>query len=200
MSGLEVVGLVLGIVPLVISTVKHFNTAASYWKLLANTNHANSEYRKIWNEIENERLLYHQQLRKLLMPLIHTGIFSKDELEEFVLDPRNDFKQSLFVDLALKQRLGATHERYLDITTEIQILSARLLQWLPPEIAVAPQAGQVDVGHQNLIRLYPKLTTSGHYEAPSDEQCIPVGGWKATSPARKSQVRLLERPADGGSA
>lgn len=146
MSGIEVVGIILGVVPLIISTIQHFDKAASYWGPLATSD---TGYNNIWNEVENEKLLYHQQLRKLLTPLVGSGILKSNELEALVLDPERDLTNGAHMDDAIKQRLGATYKRYLEVITEVQVLSGRLLKWLPPEIAEAPQPGQIDVSNVN---------------------------------------------------
>lgn len=125
MSGLEVVGVVLGALPLIISGFEHGQSLAKKWNLLANFN---TENRKVWNDVKDEELMFRLQLQTLLAPLVRDGDLTKDKLETLLLDPKSDAWREADVDAALKRRLGESYDRYLGNVEEIQALAWRLLQ------------------------------------------------------------------------
>jgi hypothetical protein len=125
MSGLEVVGVVLGALPLIISAFEHGQSVAKKWNLLANFN---SENLKVWNDVKDEELMFRLQLQTLLAPLVHHGDLTKDKLETLLLSPKSDAWKDADLDTALKRRLGESYDRYLGNVEEIQLLTWQLLQ------------------------------------------------------------------------
>lgn len=125
MSGLEVVGVVLGALPLIISAFEHAQSLARKWDLLTNFN---SENLKIWNDVKDEELMFRLQLQTLLAPLVRDGDLTKDRLETLMLSPRSDAWREADLDAALRKRLGEAHDRYFGNVEEIQVLAWRLLE------------------------------------------------------------------------
>ena len=125
MSGLEVVGIVLGALPLIISAFEHGQSLAKKWNLLANFN---SENLKVWNDVKDEELMYRLQLQTLLAPLIRDGDMTRDRLDILLLNPRGDVWKDADLDAALRKRLGEAYDRYMGNVEEIQALAWRLLE------------------------------------------------------------------------
>lgn len=125
MSGIEVVGIVLGALPLIISAFEHSQSLAKKLNLLANFN---SEHLKFWNDIKDEELMYRLQLQTLLAPLVRDGDLTKDRLETLILSPRSDDWREADLDAAMRSRLGEAHDRYFENVGEIQALAWRLLE------------------------------------------------------------------------
>lgn len=136
MSGLEVVGVVLGALPLIISAFEHSQSLAKKWNLLANFN---SENLKVWNDVKDEELMYRLQLQTLLAPLVRDGDMTKDRLETLLLSPRSDVWKDADLDAALKRRLGEAYDRYMGNVEEIQELAWRLLEPLARSSAFKAQ-------------------------------------------------------------
>jgi len=136
MSGLEVVGVVLGALPLIISAFEHGQSLAKKWNLLANFNLENL---KVWNDVKDEELMYRLQLQTLLAPLIRDGDMTKDRLEILLLSPRSDVWKDADLDAALRKRLGEAYDRYMGNVEEIQALAWRLLEPLARSSAFRAQ-------------------------------------------------------------
>jgi hypothetical protein len=136
MSGLEVVGVVLGALPLIVSAFEHGQSLANKWGLLANFN---SENLKVWNDVKDEELMYRLQLQTLLAPLVRDGDLTKDRLETLLLNPECGAWRESDLNNALRKRLGEAYERYLGNVEEIQALSWRLLEPLARSSAFKAQ-------------------------------------------------------------
>lgn len=136
MSGLEVVGVVLGALPLIISAFEHGQSLAKKWNLVANFN---SENLKVWNDVKDEELMYRLQLQTLLAPLVRDGDMTKDRLETLLLSPRSDVWKDADLDAALRKRLGEAYDRYMGNVEEIQALAWRLLEPLARSSAFRAQ-------------------------------------------------------------
>lgn len=136
MSGIEVVGVVLGALPLIISAFEHAQSFAKKWDLLANFN---SENLKVWNDIKDEELMYRLQLQTLLAPLVRDGDLTKNRLESLLLSPQSDAWREADLDTALRQRLGEAYDRYFGNIEEIQVLAWQLLEPLTRSSAFRTQ-------------------------------------------------------------
>jgi hypothetical protein len=136
MSGLEVVGVVLGALPLIISAFEHAQSLAKKWNLLTNFN---SEHLKVWNDVKDEELMYRLQLQTLLVPLVLDGDLTKDRLETLLLSPQSNQWREADLDAALRKRLGEAYDRYLGNVEEIQALAWRLLEPLTRSAAFRTQ-------------------------------------------------------------
>jgi hypothetical protein len=136
MSGLEVVGVVLGALPLIISAFEHAQSLAKKWNLLTNFN---SEHLKVWNDVKDEELMYRLQLQTLLAPLVLDGDLTKDRLETLLLSPQSNEWREADLDAALRKRLGEAYDRYLGNVEEIQALTWRLLEPLTRSAAFRTQ-------------------------------------------------------------
>jgi hypothetical protein len=136
MSGLEVVGVVLGALPLIISAFEHAQSLAKKWNLLTNFN---SEHLKVWNDVKDEELMYRLQLQTLLVPLVRDGDLTKDRLETLLLSPQSNEWREADLDAALRKRLGEAYDRYLGNVEEIQALAWRLLEPLTRSTAFRTQ-------------------------------------------------------------
>jgi len=125
MSGIEVVGIVLGALPLIISAFEYSQSLAKKLNLLANFQ---EQHLKVWNDIKDEELMYRLQLQTLLAPLVRDGDLTKDRLETLLLNPQSDLWREADLEIALKGRLGEAHDRYFSNVEEIQALAWRLLE------------------------------------------------------------------------
>lgn len=125
MSGLAVVGIVLGALPLIISAFEHAQSLAKKWNLL---NNFNAEHLKVWNDVKDEELMYRLQLQTLLSPLVRNGDLAEDRLETLLSNPQSDAWKEPDLDTALKKRLGEAHDRYFGNVEDIQVLAWRLLE------------------------------------------------------------------------
>lgn len=129
MSGVEVVGILLGAFPLAISALEHWRDCAEVMGLWANIK---EEYRKTMGEVKDNQLAFRYNLKLLLVPLVNDEILANDDLESLLADPGGPATKwkDHDVDAALAARLAETYERYLEIIDDIQTAMAKLLKVL----------------------------------------------------------------------
>lgn len=148
MSGIEVVGIVLAVFPLIISALEHKRGIAIRWNKLAKFN---ARYGKAWDNLRDEELILRLHLQRLLLPLVAEGTLPEGELEACMLDPGGPLWKSGDVDKALKGRLGETYERYVDVLAELQDLAWEVLRPLVQNPAFENWLNEVSTANQPSI-------------------------------------------------
>ncbi|KAK4932548.1 hypothetical protein LTR49_000972 [Elasticomyces elasticus] len=124
MSGVEVVGLVLGAFPLAISALEHYRDSCRVLNCLANFE---QEYRKTLNDVKDEYLLYVLNLKVLLLPLVNGNELGEDDLTLLLTDATHEKWKNDDVEVALRERLDVAHGRFLEIAKDLQHLVWELL-------------------------------------------------------------------------
>ena len=143
MSGLEVVGLLLGTFPLIISALEHYENMHRAIGLLTRFE---SEYRKTVDDVKDEQLLLRLSLEELLLPLTKGVSLESGDLEALISDPTGPGWKDEDVVGALKERLGTTYERFMEIASSLHALTSRLLGTLisdKPELQAKLRAKMV---------------------------------------------------------
>jgi hypothetical protein len=140
MSGFEIVGVVLGALPLIITAFENLHSFADKLNLLTNFN---SEHREVWNKVKDEETMYRMQLRILLTPLVRDGDLTQAQLETLLSNPNSDAWREAALGTALKKRLGESYDRYLSNVEEIQNLAWRLMQPLAQRSAFKKRTDDV---------------------------------------------------------
>jgi len=106
MSGFEVVGVVLGSLPLIISALEHYAegiaTAKRFWRYKAGM-------KSLILQINTERGIFINTLEQLL-----TGIVRNDRMADLLSKPGGDTWRDSEVDPKLKERLRGAHSIYID--------------------------------------------------------------------------------------
>ena len=117
MSGIEALGLLLGAFPLCVSAMEHYEetrrVAGTFMKI-------RRAHRRDLGKIKDCRLLFKLNLKELLLPLLNEDIIDKIEYELLLLHPGGPAWKNDHVDLALRERLGECHDRYLEILAEMR--------------------------------------------------------------------------------
>lgn len=124
MSGLEVVALVFGVFPLVISALEHYE---DLHKATARIFHFEAEYRKTLDDIKDEQLFFRLVLEQLLLPLCADDKYGEDELEKLLVDPAGDVLDRDEVLEVVKARLGRIYDRFIEISAGLHSAISRLL-------------------------------------------------------------------------
>lgn len=132
MSGVEVLGLVLGGLPLLISAFEHFRDLrnAKDWIFKFE-----EKYGKSLNDVKDEQIMFELHMRKLLLPLVRADVLDADELHELMLNPGGKGWQEKEVEGALKTRLGNVYERYMEVLSELPGILHKLLMTLGFKLA-----------------------------------------------------------------
>lgn len=112
MSGLEIVGLLLGIFPLIISGLEHWRDVAKvggfFWRV-------RKEYTKCRSDVQFHEILYKRNLKELLLPIVNDA----DEVARLVGDPGGKDWSSKALQERLEGRLQESYGLYMEIIREM---------------------------------------------------------------------------------
>ena len=110
-------GLLLGVFPLCVSAMEYYEetrrVAGTFMKI-------RRAHRRDLGKIKDCQLLFKLSLKELLLPLLNDEVIDNMEYELLLLHPGGPAWKNGHVDLALKERLGECHDRYLEILTEMK--------------------------------------------------------------------------------
>lgn len=118
MSGFEVVGVVLGTIPLVISALEHLQgglSAIGRWRSYKN------ELRSLDRTLKNENAIFTNTCRILL-----SGVVDRTEYEELVRDPFGKLWSSAKIKDQIALRLGTDLERFKDTVLDMDVAISAL--------------------------------------------------------------------------
>lgn len=113
MSGLEVAGLVLGAFPIAIEILDRYKEVArrlGFWYKIA------AEHKKCDSQLKYHKLLYENNLKRLLLPL--TGLEDK-QIDKLLQNPAGSCWSETRTAECLEKRLGSSYEVYLQCMDEI---------------------------------------------------------------------------------
>ncbi|USP81802.1 hypothetical protein yc1106_09076 [Curvularia clavata] len=119
MSGLEVAGIVLGAFPLLISGIEHWRDVAKvggfYWRI-------RKEYTKCQRDIQFHEIIYKNNLRELLLPLIQDA----NEVTKLIADPCGERWGDAALQQRLESRLNESYQSYQNTMTEMNEIAEEL--------------------------------------------------------------------------
>ena len=113
MSGVEVVGLLLGVFPLLISALEHYRQGAEiledWWQI-------KKEYKKCKNEIKVHELAFESNMERFLLPLI----VDDDDVDTLMAEPGGPAWTDPALEETLKRRLPKSYDLFLDTVSYIK--------------------------------------------------------------------------------
>ncbi|CAN9091712.1 unnamed protein product [Alternaria alternata] len=119
MSGLEVAGIVLGTFPLLVSGIEHWRDVAKvggfYWRI-------RKEYTKCQRDIQFHEIIYKNNLRELLLPLIQDA----EEVAKLIADPCGKRWGDAALQQRLESRLNESYQSYQNTMTEMNEIAEEL--------------------------------------------------------------------------
>ena len=125
MSGVEIVGVLLGAFPLCIAAMEHYEdtrkVAGTFFKI-------RRAHRKDLGKVKDCRLMFRLNLKELLIPLLADETVNQLEYEVLLANPGGPAWRDHHVDIALAERLGECHGRYIEILQEMQDTMALLCE------------------------------------------------------------------------
>lgn len=133
MSGIEVVGIVLGALPLAISLLR------SYEELAAAKNRLFSfeeMYRKVLRDLGHEQLIYRSIIQTLIRPLVNDEMIHEDDLDRIVNDITDESWADQDIKDALRQRLGDFYTSFVEVVEDTEQQCMQLLKSLGFDKAV----------------------------------------------------------------
>lgn len=117
MSGIEIVGVILGAVPLVISAMEHYEETK---KAVGTFHKIRRQHRKDLGKLKDCQLKFKLNMKELLLPLLAEETVTRVEYERLLASPGGDGWREENVDEGLVQRLGECHERYMEILQDME--------------------------------------------------------------------------------
>ena len=128
MSGVEaIIGLVLGAIPLAISTCEHWRGIAEKYGRLSSFE---KQYRKIYEDLKDEQVIFRLLVEKLVRPLVDVEVIQEADLERIISDGKDPLWADEDVSHAIKERLGGTYDRFLRVMDDTNRLCMSLLRSL----------------------------------------------------------------------
>lgn len=127
MSGLEIAGVVLGVIPLFVSAIEHYEDGIRPFKTLklAVYRQELSNYR---TKLSLEYGLYTNTLEELL-----ANIVPEDEASSMITQGYSPVWKQLDLEHKLKRRLGNAHTTYLMVMRQMQDVMAKIASLLDIE-------------------------------------------------------------------
>lgn len=117
MSGLEIVGVILGAFPLAISAMEHYEeskkVAGTFFKI-------RRAHRKDFGRTKDCQLKFRLNMKELLLPLLEDDVVTRIEYEQLIANPGGPGWQEDHVEESLADRLGDCYERYIEILKEME--------------------------------------------------------------------------------
>lgn len=117
MSGIEVVGLLVGMFPLVISAMEHYEdvkkSATVWWRIMR-------EHRRDYYKLKYCQLAFSCQLELLLYPLLQDEVVDQRDYETLLAKAGGDSWLESRIDNELKVRLGERHATYIEVLEQLR--------------------------------------------------------------------------------
>ncbi|OCK80067.1 hypothetical protein K432DRAFT_453695 [Lepidopterella palustris CBS 459.81] len=130
MSGFEVVGVLLGSFPLIISALEHWRESAD---VVENWFQIKQKYKKCRREMRIQEEFFRQNIEHYLLPLV----VDEDELDVLISEPCGPRWKDPALEMRLRSRLPKAYDLYLETIEEL----AAVMQKLKEELG----AGKLDV-------------------------------------------------------
>lgn len=111
------IGLILNIVPLLVSTVEHWKDGTEPLGRFVNFD---NEYRKFYEDLKDEQLVLRLHLKKLLRPLVKEGLLLNNDIDLLLSNVQLEEWRQPAVNAALEKRLGEACERYIEALRSMQ--------------------------------------------------------------------------------
>ncbi|KAK5164620.1 uncharacterized protein LTR77_009826 [Saxophila tyrrhenica] len=125
MSGVEIVGVLLGALPLCISALEHHEQTRKVAGTFVKIRRA---HKKDLGKVKDCELWFRLNLKELLIPLLRDDVVDRIEYERLLANPGSSDWGVEHVDTALEDRLGDCHQRYIEILQEMQETTAALCE------------------------------------------------------------------------
>ena len=132
MSGFEVAGAVLGAFPLVLCALEKYLELATRLGLFYKIR---LEYKKWRDDLEFHQLVFTRHLRQLLLPLV----VDDDKIRELLSSPGSDSWKDQSISLLLENRLGNSHQLYLEYISGIERVMGDINQELSSDSKVVQE-------------------------------------------------------------
>jgi hypothetical protein len=125
MSGIEIVGIVLGALPLAISLFQSYEELAAAKNRLRDFEKL---YRNVLRDLEHEELLFRLIIETLVRPLVNDEMIDKDDLDRIINNTDDSSWADQDISEALRQRLGDVHMPFVQVVEDTKQQCMQLLK------------------------------------------------------------------------
>jgi hypothetical protein len=125
MSGIEVVGIVLGALPLAISLFRSYEDLAAAKNRLRDFEKL---YRNVLRDLEHEELIFRLIIETLVRPLVNDEMIEKDDLDRIINNTDDSSWAEQNISEALRQRLGDVHMPFVQVVEDTKQQCMQLLK------------------------------------------------------------------------
>jgi hypothetical protein len=125
MSGIEVVGIVLGALPLAISLFRSYEDLAAAKNRLRDFEKL---YRNVLRDLEHEELIFRLIIETLVRPLVNDEMIDKDDLDRIINNTDDSSWADQDISEALRQRLGDVHMPFVQVVKDTKQQCMQLLK------------------------------------------------------------------------
>ena len=121
MSGFEIVGVILGLVPIVTGSIEHCRSRNDMRDL-----------RQLERSFKTQRNIFENTIEELLSPLL-TDV----QLARLLEDPNNTSWQDTNLSAKLEEHLGGDYQSFKEIVEDVKMMIHELQNILKPEVSPA---------------------------------------------------------------
>jgi division protein CdvB (Snf7/Vps24/ESCRT-III family) len=122
MTGFEIAGVVLGIVPILTLSIEHYKTMLSM-----------REIRQLDRSFKTQRIIFMNTIEALLSTLV-----SETQLKKLLADPYGEAWKDSHTAIRLEKHLGDAYESFTEIMEDIQVMVLELQKILTSEVSRSP--------------------------------------------------------------
>lgn len=125
MSGIEIVGILLGAFPLCISAMEHYEDTKKVAGMFIRIRRT---HRKDLGKLKDAQCIWRANLRELLTPLLRDDIVDQLQYEKLLANPGGPEWKDDDVSAALRRRLSDCCDRYIEILQEMCDIMVQLAE------------------------------------------------------------------------
>ena len=119
MSGFEIVGVILGLVPIVTGSIEHCRSLNDMRDL-----------RQLERSFKTQRNIFENTIEELLSPLL-----SDVQLARLLEDPNNASWQDTTLSAKLEEHLGGDYQSFKEIVEDVKLMMGELQNILKPKVS-----------------------------------------------------------------
>ena len=121
MSGFEVIGVILGLIPIVLGGIDSYKRVRN-----------NQESRQLARDFKTERVIFDNTIEELIYPLV-----SDSQLQTLLKDPNGRLWQDKQLSASVERHLDGAYPIFSEIMEDIKVVMSELQNTLSAEVSVS---------------------------------------------------------------
>jgi hypothetical protein len=186
MSGVEAAGFILGVLPLLISAMEHYNDSLDPIKAFMRWER---ELPQFIRKLRNQEVHYQQTLRLLLEP-----VTNEEELAEMIRDPMSNLWKDEVIAESLRERLGDGWNAYRDVMRDVDEVMRTIARKLDLEKDTRVSKNELE----SMLLVNPRSSSGGFAFKKRAKFGLTKKRIKALLEELDADIKELERLTDRG--